>query len=70
MKEEYIKKIDILLESLRAHMNLLIYELKAGIDDYAREQYKRIEEDIDEIGGTLKKGLEDKTPEKKEEKQD
>jgi len=69
MKEEYIKKIDILLESLRAHMNLLIYELKAGIDEYAEEQLKRIYEDFLEIKDTFKEGLEDTTPEKKEEKQ-
>jgi len=29
MKEKYIHKIDVLLESLRSHMNLLIGALKA-----------------------------------------
>jgi len=56
MNEKYVNKIDIILESLRAHMNLLILELKQGLDDYAEKQLKRIKEDVKEIEKTFYKG--------------
>jgi len=69
MKEKYVQKIDVLLESCRAHMNLLIGELKAGVDDWAEEQLRRLENDVLKIREAFTRGLKDKSPEKKEVKQ-
>jgi len=53
MEEKYIQKLDYLLESLRAHMNLFIYEAKAGLEDIAQEQLARMTEDLKMIQDTF-----------------
>ena len=69
MKEKYIHTIDVLLESLRSHMNLLIGELKEHQDEYAAEQLTRIERDVKVIRNTFDEGLREKNEEEKEEKE-
>jgi len=66
MKEKYVNEIDVLLESCRAHMNLLIGELKVGVDDWAEEQLRRLENDVLRIREVFMRGVKDRSQEKKE----
>jgi len=66
MKEKYVNEIDVLLESCRAHMNLLIGELKVGVDDWAEEQLRRLENDILRIREAFERGVKEMRSEKKE----
>ena len=68
MDKEYVHKIDVYLESLRAHMNLLIGELKEGCDEYAAEQLTRMERDVKMIRNTFEEGLRKEMEKEKEEK--
>jgi archaellum component FlaC len=68
MKEEDVKKLDILLESIRAHMNLFIFPMKEKTFDFAEIQLQRLESDIRELRRIFELAKGDKTSEEKEEK--